>query len=43
VRGRAVDLVSVLGDRPKALARLSGDGVAVLSSRVLSRRTRTAG
>jgi uncharacterized protein (TIGR03083 family) len=43
VRGRAADLVSVLGDRPKALARLSGDGVAMLSSRVLSRRTRTAG
>lgn len=43
VSGRAADLVSVLGDRPSALARLSGDGVAVLSSRVLSRRSRTAG
>lgn len=42
VLGRAADLVSVLGDRPKALPRLSGDGVAVLSSRVFSRRTRTA-
>jgi len=43
VSGRASDLVSVLGDRPSALPRLSGDGAAVLSSRVLSRRTRTAG
>lgn len=43
VRGHAADLVSVLGDRPKALSRLRGDGVAVLSSRVLSRRTRRAG
>jgi uncharacterized protein (TIGR03083 family) len=43
VSGRAADLVSVLGDRPCALARLSGDGVTVLASRVLSRRTRTAG
>jgi uncharacterized protein (TIGR03083 family) len=43
VRGRATELVSVLGNRPKMLPRLSGDGVADLSSRVLSRRTRTAG
>jgi uncharacterized protein (TIGR03083 family) len=43
VSGRASDLVSVLGDRPSALPRLSGDGVTVLSARVLSRRTRTAG
>jgi uncharacterized protein (TIGR03083 family) len=43
ISGRAADLVSVLGDRPSALARLSGDGLGVLSSRVLSRRTRTAG
>jgi uncharacterized protein (TIGR03083 family) len=43
VSGHAADLVSVLGDRPLALPRLSGDGVTVLSSRVLSRRTRTAG
>ena len=43
VHGLAADLVSVLGNRPRALARLSGDGVAALSSRVLSRRTRTAG
>jgi uncharacterized protein (TIGR03083 family) len=43
ISGRAADLVSVLGDRPSALARLNGDGVTVLSSRVLSRRSRTAG
>jgi uncharacterized protein (TIGR03083 family) len=43
IRGRAADLVSALGDRPSALARLNGDGVAELSSRVLSRRSRTAG
>jgi uncharacterized protein (TIGR03083 family) len=43
VSGRAADLVSVLGNRPATLARLNGDGVAVLSSRVLSRRSRTAG
>jgi uncharacterized protein (TIGR03083 family) len=43
VRGRAAELVSVLGNRPKMLAHLSGDGVGELSSRVLSRRTRTAG
>jgi uncharacterized protein (TIGR03083 family) len=43
ISGRAADLVSVLGARPSAMARLSGDGVTVLSSRVLSRRTRTAG
>jgi uncharacterized protein (TIGR03083 family) len=43
VRGRAAELVSVLGNRPKMLPRLSGDGVAELSSRVLSRLTRTGG
>jgi uncharacterized protein (TIGR03083 family) len=43
ISGRAADLVSVLGDRSCALARLNGDGVTVLASRVLSRRTRTAG
>jgi uncharacterized protein (TIGR03083 family) len=43
VEGRAVDLVSVLGNRPSALAALSGDGVATLSARVLSRRSRTPG
>ena len=34
VRGRAADLVSVLGNRPAMLARLGGDGVDVLASRV---------
>ncbi|MDT5325610.1 MAG: hypothetical protein QOF25_2762, partial [Mycobacterium sp.] len=43
ISGRAADLVSVLGDRPGALARLSGDGLTVLPSRVLSRRIRTVG
>jgi hypothetical protein len=43
ISGRAADLVSALGDRPCALARLSGDGVTVLASRVLSRRSRTGG
>ncbi|OBK76028.1 maleylpyruvate isomerase family mycothiol-dependent enzyme [Mycobacterium sp. 1274761.0] len=42
VEGRAADLVSVLGNRPKMLSRLEGDGVAVLASR-LSYRTRTGG
>lgn len=43
VRGRAAELVSVLGNRPKMLHRLTGDGVPELSARVLSRRCRTAG
>jgi hypothetical protein len=42
VSGGAADLVSVLGDRPRALPRLSGDGASVLSARVLSRQTRMA-
>jgi hypothetical protein len=42
VEGRAADLVSVLGNRPKALPRLHGDGVAVLEAR-LSLPTRMAG
>ena len=42
VEGRAAELVSVLGNRPKPLPRLVGDGVAVLESR-LSLPTRTAG
>jgi hypothetical protein len=42
VHGRAADLVSVLGNRPRALGRLRGDGVSVLADRVLSRLTRTA-
>jgi uncharacterized protein (TIGR03083 family) len=42
VSGRAGDLVSVLGSRPKMLDRLSGDGVALLADRVLSHPSRTA-
>jgi uncharacterized protein (TIGR03083 family) len=40
VEGRAAELVSVLGNRPKVLPRLAGDGVAVLQAR-LSLPTRT--
>jgi uncharacterized protein (TIGR03083 family) len=36
VRGRAAELVSVLGNRPGMLARLEGDGLDVLASRVSS-------
>jgi len=42
VEGRAAELVSVLGNRPHVLNRLSGDGVVVLASR-LRHPTRTAG
>ena len=42
VEGRAADLVSVLGNRPKVLPRLGGDGVALLEVR-LSPPTRTGG
>lgn len=42
VEGRAAELVSVLGNRPKVLPRLQGDGVAVLEAR-LSLPTRTGG
>jgi len=42
VHGRAADLISVLGDRPRSLERLRGDGTSVLSARVLSRPNRTA-
>jgi uncharacterized protein (TIGR03083 family) len=43
VEGRAAELVSVLGNRPKALPRLHGEGVAVLEARLLSLPTRTGG
>ena len=36
VRGRAADLVSVLGNRPAMLPSLAGDGAEVLASRVSS-------
>jgi uncharacterized protein (TIGR03083 family) len=42
-RGRAADLVSVLGNRPAMLARLGGDGVDVLASRVSGQLTRRSG
>ena len=43
VRGRAADLVSVLGNRSAMLARLGGDGVDVLASRVSRHLIRRAG
>jgi uncharacterized protein (TIGR03083 family) len=43
VRGRAAELVSVLGNRPAMLVRLEGDGVDVLASRVSRHLTRRAG
>jgi uncharacterized protein (TIGR03083 family) len=42
VEGRAAELVSVLGSRPRMLDRLCGDGVDVLAAR-LRRPTRTVG
>jgi uncharacterized protein (TIGR03083 family) len=43
VAGRAAELISVLGNRPKMLPQLEGDGVEALADRVLSRPSRTAG
>lgn len=43
VRGRAVELISVLGNRPRMLPSLVGDGVDVLASRVSQRPIRRAG
>jgi uncharacterized protein (TIGR03083 family) len=43
VEGRAVELVSVLGNRPRMLSRLCGEGVEVLSSRVSPHPIRRAG
>jgi uncharacterized protein (TIGR03083 family) len=43
VRGSAAELVSVLGNRPAKLARLDGDGVDVLASRVSRHLIRRAG
>jgi hypothetical protein len=43
VRGRAAELVSALGNRPATLARLDGDGVDVLASRVSRHLIRRAG
>jgi uncharacterized protein (TIGR03083 family) len=43
VRGRAVELISVLGNRPRMLPSLRGDGVDVLASRVSRHLIRRAG
>ena len=43
VRGRAAELVSVLGNRPAMLGRLEGDGVDLLASRVSRHLIRRAG
>jgi uncharacterized protein (TIGR03083 family) len=43
VRGRAVELISVLGNRPRMLPALLGDGVDVLASRVSRPPIRRAG
>jgi uncharacterized protein (TIGR03083 family) len=43
VRGRAVELISVLGNRPRMLPSLQGDGVDVLAARVSQRPIRRAG
>lgn len=43
VAGRAVELISVLGNRPRMLPSLAGDGVDVLASRVSQRPIRRAG
>jgi uncharacterized protein (TIGR03083 family) len=43
VRGRAAELVSVLGNRPAMLTRLDGDGVDMLASRVSRHLIRRAG
>lgn len=41
VRGRAAELVSVLGNRPAMLGRLDGDGVDLLGSRISMMDTQT--
>jgi uncharacterized protein (TIGR03083 family) len=43
VRGRAAELVSVLGNRPAMLSRLDGDGVDLLASRISRCLIRRAG
>jgi uncharacterized protein (TIGR03083 family) len=43
VRGRAVELISVLGNRPRMLPSLIGDGVDVLAPRVSQRPIHRAG
>ena len=43
VEGRGVELVSVLGNRPRMLPALRGDGVELLASRVSPSRIHRAG
>ena len=43
VEGRGAELASVLGNRPRMLPALSGNGVELLASRVSPRRIRRAG
>ena len=43
VEGRGAELVSVLGNRPRMLPALRGDGVELLASRVSPRQIRRAG
>lgn len=43
VEGSGAELVSVLGNRPRMLPALRGDGVELLASRVSPRRIRRAG
>jgi uncharacterized protein (TIGR03083 family) len=43
VEGSAAELVSALGNRPRMLPALRGDGVELLASRVSPRRTHRAG
>jgi uncharacterized protein (TIGR03083 family) len=43
VEGSAAELVSVLGNRPRMLPALRGDGVELLAARVSPRRTHRAG
>lgn len=43
VEGDAVDLISVLGNRPRMLNRLSGSGVSLLASRVSPAPSHKAG
>ena len=43
VEGRGIELVSVLGDRPRLLSSLTGGGVELLAKRVIPRPARTEG
>lgn len=43
VEGRGIELVSVLGSRPRMLSALRGDGVELLCSRISPSRIRRGG